>query len=78
MKTMRCKQLGGACEKRFRATSFDEISAMSRQHAMEMIQKKDAAHLLAMGKMQELMQDPDAMKRWMEDRRREFDALPDD
>ncbi len=78
MKTMRCKQLGGACEKRFRATSFDEISAMSRQHAMEMIQKKDAAHLRAMGKMQELMQDPDAMKRWMEDRRREFDTLPDD
>lgn len=78
MKTMRCKQLGGACEKRFRATSFDEISALSRQHAMEMIQKKDAAHLRAMGKMQELMQDPDAMKRWMEDRRREFDALPDD
>lgn len=45
MKTMTCKQLGGACDKQFRANSFDEIAGMSKQHAMDMFQKKDAAHL---------------------------------
>ena len=40
MKTMACKQLGGACDKKFNANSFDEISEMSKQHGMEMFQKK--------------------------------------
>ena len=44
MKTMTCKQLGGACDKKFHANSFDEIAGMSKQHGMEMFQKKDAAH----------------------------------
>ena len=55
MKKMTCKQLGGACDKEFRANSFDEIAAMSKQHGKEMFQKKDAAHLKAMNEMQELM-----------------------
>jgi len=45
MKKMTCNQLGGACDKAFRANSFDEIAEMSKQHGMEMFQKKDAAHL---------------------------------
>jgi predicted small metal-binding protein len=40
MKTMSCKQLGGACDKEFHASSFKEISDMSKQHGMEMFQKK--------------------------------------
>jgi predicted small metal-binding protein len=32
MKTMNCRQVGGACEKEFRASSFDEIAEMSKQH----------------------------------------------
>ena len=52
MKTMTCKQLGGACDKKFHAKSFDEIAGMSKQHAMDMFQKKDAAHLKAMNEMQ--------------------------
>ncbi len=52
MKTMNCKQLGGACENEFHANSFDEIAEMSKQHGMEMFQKKDEAHLKAMNEMQ--------------------------
>jgi predicted small metal-binding protein len=40
MKMMTCKQLGGACDKEFRANSFEEIAEMSKQHGMEMFQKK--------------------------------------
>ena len=78
MKTMTCKQLGGACDKEFHARSFDEIAQMSKQHGMEMFQKKDAAHLQAMNEMQELMKKPQAMKEWFEDKKKEFEALPED
>ena len=39
MKTMTCKQLGGACNKTFHANSFEEIADMSKKHGMEMFQK---------------------------------------
>ena len=79
MKTMTCKQLGGACDKEFHADTFEEISGLSKQHGMEMFQKNDKPHLDAMNKMRELMvsADSDAMKNWMNAKREEFDALPD-
>ena len=76
MKTMNCKQLGGACDKEFNAGSFDEIAELSKQHGTEMFQKNDEAHLKAMSEMQKLMQKPDAMSEWFESKRKEFDALP--
>ncbi len=77
MKIMTCKQLGGACDKKFHATSFDEIAGMSKEHAMEMFQKKDAPHLKAMNEMQELMKKPEAMKQWFENKKKEFEELPE-
>ena len=76
---MTCKQLGGACDKEFSADTFEEISDMSKKHGMEMFQKNDNAHLEAMNKMREMMvtADSDAMKNWMNSKRDEFDALPD-
>ena len=77
MKTMTCKQLGGACDREFQADSFEEIAEMSQKHGMEMFQKGDEAHLQAMKAMRELMQSPDEMKAWMESKRQEFNALPE-
>lgn len=77
MKIMSCKELGGACDKEFQASSFDEIAEMSKQHGMEMFQKNDEAHLEAMKEMQQLMQKPDAMAEWFENKRKEFEALPE-
>jgi hypothetical protein len=78
MKTMTCRQLGGACDEEFHANTFDEIKDMSMQHGMEMFQKNDSSHLEAMNKMRELMQssDSDAMKNWIISKQEEFDALP--
>lgn len=78
MKTMTCRQLGGACELAFHANTFDEMAKLSKNHGMEMFQKKDPAHLKAMEEMQQLMQSPEAMKKWFEDKRKQFDALPED
>ena len=75
---MSCKQLGGACDLEFHANTFEELAELSKNHGMEMFQKKDEAHLEAMSKMSELMQSPEAMAKWMEERKKEFESLPED
>ena len=77
MKTMTCKQLGGACDLEFRANSFEEIAEMSKTHGMEMYQKGEPAHLKAMQEMQQMMQSQEKMQQWMEDKRKEFEASPE-
>lgn len=74
---MTCRQLGGACDKEFRAASFAEIAEMSKQHGMEMFQAKDDAHMKAMNEMRQLMQKPTAMTDWFERKAKEFEATPD-
>lgn len=64
MKTMTCKQLGGACDKEFHGNTFEEMAEQSKWHAMEMHQQQNKAHLKAMADMSELMQDPAAMQQW--------------
>lgn len=78
MKTMTCKQLGGACEKEFHANSFEEMAELSKSHGMEMFQQGDEKHLKAMSEMKELMKTADAMNEWFANKRKEFDALPED
>ena len=75
MKTMTCRQLGGACDMEFHAETFEDMAEQSKQHGMEMFQKGDEGHLEAMGKMKALMQEAGAMEKWMAERQAEFDAL---
>jgi hypothetical protein len=77
MKTMTCKQLGGACDKAFHANTFEDIAELSKKHGMDMYQIGNEEHLKAMSEMKELMKSPEAMKEWFENRRKEFDALPE-
>jgi len=77
MKTLTCKQLGGACDMEFHANSFEEMAEQSKKHGMEMFQKGDKDHLAAMNEMMALMKTPDAMKTWFDSKRKEFDALPE-
>ena len=77
MKTMNCKQLGGACDKEFHADTFEEMAELSKQHGMEMFQQRDSAHLDAMKEMQELMKKPEDMDAWFQSKRQEFDSLPE-
>jgi predicted small metal-binding protein len=75
MKIMTCRQLGGACDLEFHANSFEEMAEMSRKHGEDMFHKGDEAHLKAMHEMQELMKSPDDMNKWIENKRKEFEAL---
>ena len=78
MKTMTCKELGGACDLEFHADTFDEMAELSKKHGMEMHQAQDSAHLQAMQDMRGLMDRPGEMEKWFESKRREFDALRED
>jgi len=76
MKTMTCKQLGGGCNLEFHADTFEEMADLSKKHGMEMFKEGDEGHLIAMNEMQELIQSPVAMTEWFENKKREFDELP--
>ncbi len=77
MKTMTCRQLGGACDQEFKGDTFEEIVAQSKAHGREMFEKNDPDHLKAMQDMQALMQSPQALQDWMQAQRNAFDTLPD-
>ena len=49
MKTMTCKQLGGACEMAFHAETFEEMAELSKQHGIEMYQQQDQALIAKAG-----------------------------
>lgn len=75
MKTMTCRQLGGACELEFHAETFEEMAEQSKKHGTDMFHKGDEDHLKAMNQMMELMKDPKAMENWFAQKKAEFEAL---
>jgi hypothetical protein len=75
---MTCKQLGGACDLKFHASTFNEIAEMSKNHGTEMFNKGDIDHINAIEKMKELMQNPKEMNEWFVSKKQEFDSLPED
>jgi hypothetical protein len=74
---MTCKQLDGACNKEFHAETFEEMAEISKKHGMEMNKKDDEEHIKAMKEMKELM-NAQAKEEWMEHKKKEFNALPED
>jgi len=76
MKTMTCKELGGACNQTFNANTFDEIAMMVSKHAREMVGQGDAAHIAAMNEMRSRMTSPEATNAWMDEKRKAFNSLP--
>ena len=78
MKTMTCKELGGACDAKFQGETFEQIVQQSQQHGKEMFEKQDKAHFKAMEEVQKKMQDRESMQKWVNERKQEFEALPED
>lgn len=76
MKRMRCKDLGGPCEKIFEAETWDEMAEISRKHGMKMYQLGEEDHVHSMEQMQYMMRDPESMANWMKEKREAFESLP--
>ena len=68
MKTMTCRQLGGTCDQKITASSWDEIVKKMSRHVME--KHPDVAK-----KMEQMHnQDP---KEWGKEMKPKWDATPD-
>jgi len=78
MKIMTCRELGGACEIKLQAETFGQITELSMQHGIEMMQQNDEAHMKAIQNMKEIMKNPLTMNEWFAMKKAEFDALPED
>lgn len=77
MKTMTCRQLGGACDEEFQADNFEEMADLSRAHGTKMAEQKDVDHLAAMENMQKIMKEPGGLQKWMAERKADFEASLD-
>lgn len=70
--------MGGACNERFSADTFDEMAMMVSKHAREMVQQGDAPHTEAMNDMRSKMSSQEAINAWMREKRDAFDAAPEE
>jgi len=77
MKTISCKELGGACSQPFRGSTFEEVASQSQQHGAEMVALADQPHHDAMAEMMTILESGH-VDEWMNAKMELFELLPDD
>lgn len=75
MKSMTCKELDGVCDAEITGNTPEEMMKNSQEHAMN---ANDEAHKNKMTQMGEMPKDPETVKKYMDDFKAKFDALPED
>jgi predicted small metal-binding protein len=78
MKTMTCKQLGGACDLALQGNTADEVIKSQDRHLREIVAEGDEAHESALKEMKDRWKHPIAGMGWYRKAKRDFAALPDD
>lgn len=78
MKTMTCRQLGGACDLELRGDSADDVINMQDKHLNEVVAAGDLAHEPALKEMKARWRHPVKAMGWYKATKRDFAALPDD
>ena len=78
MKTMTCKQLGGACDLALRGETADEVIKAQDQHLKEAVAGGDEAHEAALNDMRARWKHPIKGMGWYRKTKRDFAELPDD
>ncbi len=78
MKTMTCKQLGGACDLAHRAETADEIIHAQDKHLKEAVAGGDTSHQEARDAMKGRWKNPIKGLGWYKATKREFAELPED
>ena len=78
MKTMTCRQLGGACDLALRGSTADEVIKAQDKHLREAVAAGDATHEQALKDMKGRWKHPIKGMGWYKDTKRRFAELPDD
>ena len=77
MKSMTCKQLGGACDLALHGGTADEIIKAQDRHLKEVVAGGDNTHASALKDMQGRWKHPISGMRWYRNAKRTFAALPE-
>ena len=77
MKTMTCKDLGGACDLALQGDSADDIIKAQDRHLKEMVASGDAAHQPAFKEMKGRWRHPISGMGWYKATKRAFADLPE-
>ena len=77
MKTMSCRQLGGACDLALRGENADDVIKQQDKHLREAVEAGDSAHEPALDDMKGRWKHPIKGMGWYKDTKRAFAALPD-
>ena len=78
MKTMTCRQLGGACDLPLRGSTADEVIKAQDQHLKDMVADGDQAHEGALKDMKGRWKHPISGMGWYRAAKRDFAELPED
>jgi hypothetical protein len=78
MKSMTCKQLGGACEQRHAGHDANDIIHAQDRHLREVVAAGDADHRSAFAAMKGRWKHPVSGMKWYRQVHRDFDAQPFD
>ncbi len=78
MKTMTCRQLGGACDLELRGETADEVIKAQDKHLKEVVAAGDEAHRSALNDMKGRWRNPIKGMGWYKNTKRDFAALAED
>ncbi|MFL6079735.1 MAG: hypothetical protein ACJ714_07390 [Ornithinibacter sp.] len=77
MKTMTCRQLGGACDLPLTGDSGDEVIKAQDAHLKEVVAAGDTDHEQALKEMKGRWKHPISGMGWYKQVKRDFAALPE-
>jgi predicted small metal-binding protein len=78
MKTMTCRQLGGACDLELRGGTADEVIKAQDRHLRDAVADGDTAHEPALRDMKGRWKHPIKGMGWYKNTKKEFADLPED
>jgi predicted small metal-binding protein len=78
MKTMTCRQLGGACDLPLHGNTADEVIKAQDKHLKEVVAAGDDTHQSALNDMKGRWRNPIKGMGWYRNIKRDFAALPED
>ena len=78
MKTMTCRQLGGACDLALSGETADQVIQAQDKHLKEFVASGDEAHQDALKDMKGRWKNPVKGMGWYKQTKRDFAALPED
>jgi hypothetical protein len=78
MKTMTCRQLGGACDLELQGETADVVIKAQDKHLREAVAAGDSTHEEALKAMKGRWKNPLKGMGWYKDTKKSFAALPED